>query len=55
MTRPWYLLEDPRIDPPEVDLCDECGWAKATNPDCPECLRVAAIREDAAIERGRED
>ena len=55
MTRPWYLLEDPRIDPPDPDLCDECEWVKATNPDCPECLRVAAIREDAANERGRRE
>ena len=53
--RHWTRIEDPRRDPPEVDECDECGREKATNPDCPECLRVAAIREDAAVERGRED
>jgi hypothetical protein len=55
MTRPYHRIEDPRQSPPEPDLCDECGWEKASNPDCPECLRVAAIREDATIERGRKD
>jgi hypothetical protein len=53
--RPYHQIEDPRQSPPEVDECDQCGWEKATNPDCPECLRVAAIREDAAVERGRRE
>ena len=53
--KPWYLLEDPRIDPPDPDLCDKCEWVKGENPDCPECLRIAAIREDAANERGRRE
>ena len=53
--KPWYLLEDPRINPPDPDLCDKCEWVKGENPDCPECLRVAAIREDAANERGRRE
>lgn len=53
--RHWTRIEDPRQSPPEVDECDECGWEKGSNPDCEECRRVAAIREDAAIERGRRE
>ncbi len=53
--RSWTRIEDPRQSPPEVDECDECGWEKGSNHDCEECRRVDAIREDAAIERGRKD
>ena len=51
----WTRIEDPRIDPPEVDLCEQCEWEKGSNPDCEECRRVDAIREDAAIDRGRRE
>ena len=50
--RHWTRIEDPRQSPPEVD---ECGWEKGSNEECAECRRVAAIREDAAIERGRRE
>lgn len=53
--RHWTRIEDPRIDPPEVDLCDECEWEKWNDHDCEECRRADAIREDAAIERGRRE
>lgn len=53
--RPYHLIGDPRIDPPEPKLCGECDWVKGDNPDCPECVRFAELRDDAMAERARRE